>query len=232
MHTTTWKTWTDTNGKIGEMLHDRAALATYFRRPDGVTAMFPWSKFDEAGEAEGHIRAIAWGRSSQHVHADDVMAQDENLGWYAGAFVCDHLVRKNMACDDCTDEAAEADRVASSEVIRLDLEPLGFGPVEAELRQKLEQLAAEYDVAEAAAKAAAERFDSIKTGIKATAQLIAPNHGSITIVSDDLQHSLSLTQVTRRNVDTKRLRVLCEQAGVDYQTLTRPSTSWTLRKIK
>jgi hypothetical protein len=240
MTTTTelsWKTWTDVNGVIGHMAHDHTNLCTYMRAGEHGTAMFPWSKFGEAGVAEGHSRAIAWGQSSQHIHADDPEAVAENLAWYSGALTCEHLVRRTMACDDCSDEAAEAERLATSEVIRLDIgvnatDYRQTHPVDAELGDKLAQLAAEYDEADAAAKAANERLDAIKTGIKATCQLLRPNAHSITVVSDDLEHNLSVSYGIRRTVDTKRLRALCEQAGVDYQSLTKPSGSWSLRRVK
>lgn len=242
MHTTelSWQTWTDSSGVIGEIAHDTTQLRTYFRAGEHGLAVFPWGKFGEDGRTEGHSRAIAWGQSSRSIHADDEAAVAENLRWYAGALVCEHLIPRVIECDEC--EAAKleeltAEALAEYQVIRLDIgvnatNARAVNPVDDELGEKLSQLCAEYDSAKAAADAAAERLDAVKAGIKATAALLRPGADKVRIVSDDLEHDLTVVRGVRRSLDTKLIKRLAEQAGIRYESLTKATPTTTLKAVK
>jgi hypothetical protein len=190
--------------------------------------MFPWGKLGDDGRADGHARAIAWGQSSRDTDYG-IMLSHLN-----GIEVCAHLELLGRACDDCAEEAIEAlseSAQAEYEVIRLDTTS-PVTPVEDQLHEKLAHYAAEYDRAERDAKAAEERLNEVKAGIKASAQLLRPGAKAIRIVSDDLAADLTVTKTVRNTVDTKLLRRLCDQTGVAYSTLTKAGTSWTLRRAK
>jgi hypothetical protein len=93
---------------------------------------------------------------------------------------------------------------------------------------RLEQLAAQYDMAKAEAEKAATDLKAITDAIKLELVNAAPGETSIDLVSDDLVKPLRLVAVTSWRVDATKLK---KEAPETYVRYAKQSTSWTLRAV-
>ncbi len=102
-------------------------------------------------------------------------------------------------------------------------------------RQRLDQLCAAYDEAEAAAKAAADRFDVIKAGIKAEAQRLYPGRDKLTIEADGLSKPLQLRHQTSLGIDVPAMRAAAKTdpaLALAISRFPKPSESWVLSRVR
>jgi hypothetical protein len=97
------------------------------------------------------------------------------------------------------------------------------------LDSRLEQLAAQYDMAKAEAEKAANDLKAITDAIKFELMNEAPEgETSIELQSPDLAHPLRLTAVESWRVDAKKLKA---EDPLTYVRYAKKSTSWTLRAV-
>lgn len=93
---------------------------------------------------------------------------------------------------------------------------------------RLEQLAAQYDMARAEADKAAAALKAITDGIKAELAQAAPGETDIRLDSDLLAAPLRMLHKTSWRVDTKKLKSEAPEIYVRYAT---QSGSWELRAV-
>jgi hypothetical protein len=108
-------------------------------------------------------------------------------------------------------------------------EPIKRAPVvQAQPGTRLEQLAAQYDLAKAEADKAGETLKAVVDAIKLELTLAAPNETTVDLYSPDLARPLRLIAVDSWRVDAKKLKTEAPETYVRY---AKRSTSWQLRPI-
>lgn len=101
--------------------------------------------------------------------------------------------------------------------------------VEAYADTRIAQLAAQYDVAKAEAKKAAEALAAITDAIKVELVKAAPGSNDIRLESPLLAQPLRLFPVVSQRLDTKRMKA--EQPALYDAYLAKPTTAWQLRAV-
>jgi hypothetical protein len=94
---------------------------------------------------------------------------------------------------------------------------------------RLEQLAAQYDLAKAEAEKAADALKAITDGIKLELANAAPGETDVRLDSTELAAPLRLLAIESWRVDSKKLKTEAPEIYVRYAT---KSTAWQLRPVK